>query len=137
MERKASGNFLLDDLFDPLLVHRVQIRVQQTDRNRRDTGLAQLPGPGTDFVVVERNQDIAVGNGDAFLDRQPVAAIDKRGALPRQFLLHGKVERLLVPGDMQDVTEALRGDHAHLSTGMRQCDVRRNRRAVHQLIHLG
>ena len=65
-----------------------------------------------------------------------MAALDERPRLPRQLLLEREVERLLVAGDVQDVAEALGGDHPDLGAGVGEDDVRGDGRAVQEVVDL-
>jgi len=124
------------DLLDPPLVRRVQVRVQQADRDRLDAGVAQLPDPCAHLVVVERSQHVAARDGHALLDRQPVAALDEGARLPGQLLLEREVERLLVPRDVDDVPHPPGRQHPDLGARVGEHDVRRDRRAVQQVVDL-
>ena len=88
--------------------------MQQADRDGLDAGRLQRAHALAHLVLVERHEHLAVRRGHALLDREPVAALDERPRLPRQLLLEREVERLLVPGDVQDVAEALGRDHPDL-----------------------
>src|SRR6185436_18665075 len=68
------------------------------------------------------------------LHGQPVAPLDERPRLPRQLLLEREVERLLVPGDMDDVPEAVRRDHPGLRAAVREHDVGRDGRPVQEVV---
>ena len=96
------------DLLDPPLVRRVEVASAagrpRPPRRRPSFSCAHALAH---LVLVERDQHVAVRDGDALLDRQPVAALDERPRLPGQLLLEREVERLLVPGDVEDVAEAL------------------------------
>ena len=65
-----------------------------------------------------------------------MAALDERARLPRQLLLEREVERLLVPGDVEDVAEAVRRQHPDLGARVREDDVGRDRRPVQQVVDL-
>ena len=108
--------------------------MQQADRDRLDAGLLQRPHALAHLVVVELDQHVAVRDGDPLLHRQPVAALDERPRLPRQLLLEREVERLLVPGDVDDVAEAVRRDHPGLRAGMGEHDVGRDGRPVQEVV---
>ena len=108
--------------------------MQEADRDRLDAGLLQRAHALAHLGVVELDQHVAVRNCDPLLDRQAVAALDERPRLPRQLLLEREVERLLVPGDVDDVAEAVRRDHPGLRAGMREHDVGRDGRSVQEVV---
>jgi hypothetical protein len=124
------------DLLDPPLVRRVQVRVEQADRDALDAGLAQLPYALAHLLLVEGRQHLAVRHGDALLHGQPVAALDERPRLPGQLLLEREVVRLLVAGDVEDVAHPLRRDQPDLGARVRERDVGGDRRAVQEVVDL-
>jgi hypothetical protein len=65
-----------------------------------------------------------------------VPSLDERAHLPRQVLLEGEVERLLVTRDVQDVAEAVGRDHPDLGARVRERDVRGDRRAMEEVVDL-
>ena len=134
-DRQIGLRELLEhDLLDPLLVRRVQVRVQEADRDRLDACLLQRPHSLAHLCVVELDQHVAVGDGDPLLHGQAVAALDERPRLPRQLLLEREVERLLVPRDVDDVAEAVRRDHPGVRAGMGEHDVGRDGRPVQEVV---
>ena len=68
------------DLLDPDLMRRVQIRVQQADRDRLDPLADQKPHRALDARLVERPVDAALGV-DPLVDLDPQAALDERRRL--------------------------------------------------------
>src|SRR5438876_1035572 len=66
-----------------------------------------------------------------------VATPHDRVALPRQILVVGEVERLLVARDVEDVAVALRRDHPDSGAVVLDHDVGRDRRAVEDLVERG
>ena len=129
------GAFLLQDPLDALLVRGVEVGVQQADRDRIDPRFAQCPRALAHLRLVERHDDLALGRGDALLDREPVAPPRQRARLPRQLLLEREVVRLLVARDVQDVAEALGRDQADLRTLVLDRDVCRDGGAVEQEVY--
>ena len=111
-EIDAWGLFL-DDLRDPLLVHRIQVRVEQTYCDGFHATVEQRPDLFTDLVLVQWDEHLTVGGCDALGDGHPVTSFDERAALPWEFLLEREVHRLLVSGDVEDIPEAFGGDEAN------------------------
>ena len=56
----------------------IEVRVEQADRDRLHAGAAQLPHPLAHLVLVERDEDVAVRNGDPLVDGEAVAPLDER-----------------------------------------------------------
>ena len=131
------GELLEHDLLDPLLVRRVEVRVKQADGDRLDACGLQLADPLAHLVVVERDEHVAVRDGDALLHGQAVAALDERARLPGQLLLEREVVRLLVPRDVEDVAHPVRRDQPDLRARVREHDVGRDGRAVEEVVDLG
>ena len=127
---------LAHDRRDALLMLGIEEREQQADGDRFDLLLLQPAHLGAHLVVVERDEDVAV-LVDALVDCEPVAPPHDGLRLPRQVLPEREVHRLLVPGDVQDVAIAPGRDHPDLCPGVLDHDVRRDRRAVEDLIELG
>ncbi len=130
------GELLAHDRRDPLLVLGIEEREQQADGHRLDLLALEAAHLGAHLVVVERDQDVAV-LVDALVDGEPEAAPHDRLRLPRQVLPEREVHRLLVARDVQDVAIALGRDHPDLRAVVLDHDVRRDRRAVEDLIELG
>ena len=137
-DREVGLRELLEqDLLHALLVRRVQVAVQEADRDGFDARGLELADALAHLVLVERDEHLAVRHRHALLHRQPVAALDERPRLPGQLLLEREVERLLVTGDVEDVAHALRRDHPDLGSRVGERDVRRDRRAVQEVVDLG
>jgi hypothetical protein len=114
----------------------IQEREQEADGDRLDPGVLQLRHLLVGLRLVERDEDGSVAR-DPLGHRQPVAAAHDRVALPREILVVGEVERLLVPRDMEDVAVALGGDQPDLRAVVLDHDVGRDRRAVEDLVQVG
>ena len=130
------GELLAHDLGDPRLVLGVEEREQEADGDRLDPGLLQPAHLRPRLLLVERDEDGAVLR-DPLRHGQPVAAADDRVALPRQILVVREVERLLVPGDVEDVAVALGRDQPDPRAVVLDHDVGRDRRAVEDLVERG
>ena len=111
--------------------------MEQADGDGLDPRVAQLAHAPAHLVFVERDEDVAVRDGHALVDGQPVTALDERPRLPGQFLLKREVVRLLVARDVEDVAEAVRRQHPDLRTRVGEDDVRRHGRPVQEVVHLG
>ena len=98
-------------------------------------GSLELPYPSTHFVFIQSTQYITVGGGNAFVDRQPMSALDQGLGLPRQVLLQREVIWFLVTRNMQDVAKTFGRDHADLGTPVGQRGVRCNRGSVDHLVY--
>jgi len=137
-DRKERLRELLEhDLLDPPFVLGLEVRVEQADGDGLDSRVPQLAHALAHFVLVERDEDVAVRDGHALVDGQPVAALDERPRLPGQLLLEREVVRLLVPPDVEDVAEAVRRQHPDLCTRVGEDDVRRHGCPVQEVVHLG
>ena len=68
---------------------------------------------------------------------EAVAAAHDRVPLPREILVVREVERLLVPGDVEDVAVALGRQHPHPGAVVLDDDVGRDRRPVKDLVEVG
>ena len=110
--------------------------MQEADGDGLDARVLQEADLAADGILVERRDDFAVRRGHALSDDAAVAALDERARLPREVLLDREVERLLVARDVEDVAEALGGDQADGGALVRQRDVRRDGRAVEQVVDL-
>ena len=111
--------------------------MDEADGHRLDAGVPELAHPLPHLALVERDEDLAVGDDDTLIDGEAVPALDERPRLPGQLLLEREVERLLVAGDVEDVAHPLGGDEPDLGAAVRERDVRRDRRAVEQVVDLG
>ena len=134
---ECLGILLADDLANTLLVRVVEVRVQETDRDRLDASALEEEHLATHGVFVERRDDLAVGRGDALGHDAAMAALDQRTRLPRQVLLEREVERLLVARNVENVAEAFGRDHADLGALVGQRDVGSDRGAMQQVVDLG
>ena len=127
---------LAHDLGDARLVLRIEEREEEADRDRLDAGVLELAHLLARPLLVERHEHRAVAR-DPLGDGQPVAAAHDRVALPRQILVVREVERLLVPGDVEDVAVALGRDHPDGGARVLDHDVGRDRRPVEDLVERG
>ena len=130
------GELLADDLSDALLVHRVQEGEEEADADGLDPGLLQSPHLLPRARLVERHENRAVA-GNPLRHGQPVAPSDDRVALPRKILVVREVERLLVTRDVEDVAVALGRQHPDRRARVLDHDIRRDRRAVEDLVERG
>ncbi|OGL13923.1 MAG: hypothetical protein A3F92_02765 [Candidatus Rokubacteria bacterium RIFCSPLOWO2_12_FULL_71_22] len=112
-----------------LLVRRVQVGVQEADRERRDAARAELAHGPARVGLVERRAHRAVRQDPlGHLADQP-ARHQRRGLLDLQIV---DLVALLAPDD-QHVAEAARGQESDAARLALDDDVRAERRAVHDL----
>jgi hypothetical protein len=116
-------------------VRGIDEREEEADRHRLDAGFLERAHLLASLLLVERHEHRAVLD-DPLGHGQPVAPPHDWVALPRQILVVGEVERLLVARDVEDVAVALGREQPHAGTGVLDHDVRRDRRSMEDLIEL-
>ena len=109
----------------------------EADHDRADAALSKQRAGAADRVLVERHGDRAGRRQDAFVHRDPVAALDQRLALPGNVEMQAEIAWPLVTPDMEDVTKAMGGDHAAFRAIMLDRDVGGGRGAMHDHPDLG
>ena len=109
---ERTGHLFPNDRRRTALVIRIQVREEKADGHGLDAVLAQFSCRGANLILVERREDLSGGRHDSLGDDLAVAASHERPSLPGDVLQHRVVERPLVPADVDDVTEAARGDHS-------------------------
>ncbi len=118
----------LDDLADPLLVRRVDVRVDQPDRERLDARFDQVAHNALDLRLVDLDDGLAARTHA--LDR--LARVRERGG--RVGLLHDDPAREraggLRTGEVQDLREPLGRDQSDAGALRLEHRVRRDGRAV-------
>ena len=103
---EGFGIFLLHDLFGAQLMRGAHEAVEERDRDRADTGRAQLARRGADRVFIERNIHLA-GMAHALGDLEAQAALDQS----RRLVGENVVEvGPLLPADLEQIAEAVGGD---------------------------
>ena len=127
-ERDRDARQLLgEDRADPPLVLRVDVRVEQADRDRLDLLAPQDRGRLAHRVLVERPQHLA-GRAEPLADLDGAVARHER----RRLLELRVVERRAhLAGDLEQVAEALGRDEAAARDLALDDRVRRDRRRVH------
>ena len=109
---ERTGKLLIDDLFGPQLVPRIDVGEEETHRDRLDAFVPQRSRRAAHAVFIQGLQDLALGRRQTLADDFAVAAANQRPVLPRDVLHDRVVLRTLVAADVQDVAVALVGDHA-------------------------
>ena len=132
---KRFGELLAHDLRHPLFVHGVEEREEEADAYRLDARRLEAAYLLTCPGLVERDEDGAVPR-DPLGNGEPIATSDDGVSLPGKILIVGKVERLLVSRDVEDVPVALGRDHPNRCAVVLDHDIRGNRGAVKDLIEL-
>ena len=108
----------------------VEEREKEANNDRVHVALGEQLRRLFDFVVRERNGDIAVGRHNPLSDDKAVAAPHQRLRLPGHVELQREVVRPLVPRHVQNVAEAAGRDHADFRAGALDDHVGRNRCSV-------
>ena len=103
-----AGQLLREDGADPLLVSRVDVRVQQADRDRLDLLAPHQRGRLAHRVVVERHEHLA-GGPEALAHADRAVARDERLRLLEPRVVE---RRAHLARDLEQVAEALGGDEA-------------------------
>ena len=129
MQRVVAGAMPGDDLLDPLLVRRVEVGVQQADRDRLDPFGDEKPGGALDAGLVERRVDLALGV-DPLVDLDPPAPLDQGRRLGPAHVVEPRHAQI---ADFEHVAEAARGDQPGLGALVLEDRVRGDRSAVQQL----
>ena len=131
---EAIGELLAHDVARPLLMRCVQVREQEADRYRLDTGGAKRSRRLAHRSLVERNQYLAARRRQALGDREAMPAPDQRPILPGNFLADRIMLRTLVASDVDDIAIAGSRDHAGDRPVMLQHGIGADRRAVQHMV---
>ena len=130
------GILLLDDFFDALFMRGIQKGKEETDRDGLDAILLHLAHRCPDLILVERDELGAIRRNHAFRDTIAVAALTDRVFLPGDILHDGEIRRPLMTRDMDDIAVPLRRDHTCPCAFMLEHHVRRDGRAMENLVDL-
>ena len=114
----------------------VEKRVHETDDHRFDTTDLERQCCVAHFLVVQWGLDLAVGWKHPFVDRDAVAPTHQRCTLPRNIEVQGKVERSLVPSNVQNVAKSLGRQHPDIRTIVLDGNIGRDRGAMNDLLDL-
>ena len=116
-----------DDFFRPKFMLVVEERKKEANNDSVHVTLGEQLRRLLDFVLRERNGDIAVGRHNPLSDDKAVAPPHQRLRLPGHVELQREVVRPLVPRHVQNVAEAAGRDHADFRAGTLDDHVGRNR----------
>jgi hypothetical protein len=119
------------------LVDVVEVGEEEADGDRLDALVAQVLGGDADGVLVERREDRAGRWQQPLRHGAAELALDQRPRLPGDVLLDRVVVGALVAADVDDVAEALGGDHPRLRALVLEDRVGRDRGAVHHQVDFG
>jgi len=116
---------------------RVEIGEKKTDGDRFDAFRFQRAGRGHHPAFIKRIEFVTVRRREPSLHHLAVTALDQRPVLPRQFLHDRIMLDALMAGDMDDVAEALVGQHAGTCPLVLQHRVGRGGGAMQHVIDIG
>jgi hypothetical protein len=131
---EAIGELLARDVARPLLMRCVQVREQEADRYRLDTGGAKRSRRLAHRSLVERSQYLAARWRQALGDREAMPALDQRPILPGNFLPDRIMLRTLVASDVDDIAIAGSRNHASDRPVIFQHGIGADRRAVQHMV---
>jgi hypothetical protein len=131
------GALGLHDGLRAALMLGVDVREQEADRDRLDARLVEFSRGGADLLLVERLLDVTARRGEPLGDDLAVPPPHERLRLPRDPLLQRIVLGPLVPADVDDVAKTARRDHAGRCAAVLQRRVRRDGRAVIDVVECG
>ena len=115
-------------------MRRIEIGEQKAYRDRFDAFRLQRPRRGKHAAFIERLKFLAMRRYQSSLHDFAMAALDQRPVLPRQFLHDRIVLDTLMTRDVDDVAEALIGEHAGASAFVLQHGIGGRGRAVQHVI---